>query len=104
MQVIDAANDVIDSVDKDELAKYFSLRSDPEDEEAEVPVLHQCLPYATLSYVCFSGLRQLIFSSLIQKIKKKMEMTRDQLAEALYQKGLALVDIESLEVGVLCFN
>ncbi|KAG6721239.1 hypothetical protein I3842_03G102900 [Carya illinoinensis] len=65
-EVIDAANDVIDSVDKDELAKYFSLRSDPEDEEAE-------------------------------KIKKKMEMTRDQLAEALYQKGLALVDIESLE-------
>ncbi|KAG2715893.1 hypothetical protein I3760_03G100000 [Carya illinoinensis] len=65
-EVIDAANDVIDSVDKDELAKYFSLRSDPEDEEAE-------------------------------KIKKKMEMSRDQLAEALYQKGLALVDIESLE-------
>ncbi|XP_041002868.1 tripeptidyl-peptidase 2-like [Juglans microcarpa x Juglans regia] len=65
-EVIDAANDVIDSIDKDELAKFFSLRSDPEDEEAE-------------------------------KIKKKMEMTRDQLAEALYQKGLALADIESLE-------
>jgi tripeptidyl-peptidase-2 len=28
-----------------------------------------------------------------------METTRDQLAEALYQKGLALADIQSLEVG-----
>ncbi|KAF5457840.1 hypothetical protein F2P56_021917 [Juglans regia] len=65
-EVIDAANDVIDSIDKDELAKFFSLKSDPEDEEAE-------------------------------KIKKKMEITRDQLADALYQKGLALLDIESLE-------
>ncbi|KAG6716915.1 hypothetical protein I3842_04G072100 [Carya illinoinensis] len=65
-EVIDAANDVIDSIDKDELAKFFLLKSDPEDEEAE-------------------------------KIKKKMEITRDQLADALYQKGLALLDIESQE-------
>ncbi|CAL9008689.1 unnamed protein product [Prunus brigantina] len=64
--VIDAANEVVDSVDKDELAKFFALRSDPDDEEAE-------------------------------KIKKKMESTRDQLAEALYQKGLALAEIESLQ-------
>jgi len=27
-----------------------------------------------------------------------MELTRDQLAEALYQKGLALAEIESLKV------
>lgn len=27
-----------------------------------------------------------------------MESTRDQLAEALYQKGLALAEIESLKV------
>ncbi|XP_059451546.1 tripeptidyl-peptidase 2 isoform X2 [Corylus avellana] len=65
-EVIDAANEVIGSIDKDELAKAFSLKTDPEDEEAE-------------------------------KFKKKMETTRDQLAEALYQKGLALADIESLE-------
>lgn len=36
LQVIDAANEVIDSIDQDELAKYFSQKSDPEDEEAEV--------------------------------------------------------------------
>lgn len=29
-----------------------------------------------------------------------MEITRDQLADALYQKGLALLDIESQEVRV----
>lgn len=34
----------------------------------------------------------------LQKIKKKKETTRDQLAEALYQKGLALAEIESLRV------
>ncbi|KAM1020795.1 hypothetical protein ACFX2I_041985 [Malus domestica] len=71
-EVIDAANEVVDSVDRDELAKFFTLRSDPDDEEAE-------------------------------KIKKKMETTRDQLAEALYQKGLALAEIESLQVGIVNF-
>ncbi|MCI26395.1 dynactin subunit 1-like, partial [Trifolium medium] len=30
-------------------------------------------------------------------IRKKFESTRDQLAEALYQKGLALAEIESLK-------
>ncbi|KAL2324539.1 hypothetical protein Fmac_023597 [Flemingia macrophylla] len=65
-EVIDAANEVIDSIDRDELIKYFALKNDPEDEEAE-------------------------------KIKKKMESTRDQLAEALYQKGFALAEIESLK-------
>ncbi|RVW41982.1 Tripeptidyl-peptidase 2 [Vitis vinifera] len=69
-EVIDAANEVVCSIDRDELAKYFSLKSDPEDEEAE-------------------------------KMKKKMETTRDQLAEALYQKGLALAEIESLKVGII---
>ncbi|KAG5004989.1 hypothetical protein JHK86_029128 [Glycine max] len=65
-EVIDAANEVIDSIDREELAKFFALKNDPEDEEAE-------------------------------KIKKKMESARDQLAEALYQKGLALAEIESLK-------
>ncbi|CAA6655602.1 unnamed protein product [Spirodela intermedia] len=49
--IINAANDVIDSIDKEELAKYFSVKFDPEEDEAE-------------------------------KIKKKMELTRDQLTEA----------------------
>nr|KYP74790.1 Tripeptidyl-peptidase 2 [Cajanus cajan] len=65
-EVINAANEVIESIDREELVKYFALKNDPEDEEAE-------------------------------KIKKKMESTRDQLAEALYQKGLALAEIESLK-------
>ncbi|XP_011076155.1 tripeptidyl-peptidase 2 isoform X2 [Sesamum indicum] len=65
-EIIGAADEVIGSIDTDELAKYFSLKSDPEDEGAE-------------------------------KLKKKMETTRDQLAEALYQKGLALAEIESIK-------
>ncbi|KAK3220700.1 hypothetical protein Dsin_014670 [Dipteronia sinensis] len=67
-EVIETANEVIDSVDRDELAMYFSKKSDPEDEEVE-------------------------------KMKKKMETTRDQLAEAIYQKGLSLAEIESLKQG-----
>ncbi|KAJ8511728.1 hypothetical protein OPV22_002162 [Ensete ventricosum] len=66
-RIIVAANEVIESIDQEELLKHLSIKSDPEDEEAE-------------------------------KIKKKMEVTRDQLAEALYQKGLALADAESSEV------
>ncbi|GMP47224.1 hypothetical protein CsSME_00015081 [Camellia sinensis var. sinensis] len=62
----EAADEVIGSVDTDELAKYFSFKSDPEDEGAE-------------------------------KMKKKMETARDQLAEALYQKGLAMAEIESMK-------
>lgn len=72
-EVIDAANEVVDSIDRDELAKFYSLKSDPEDEEAE-------------------------------KNKKKMEITRDQLAEALYQKGLAVADIESLKASSLALS
>ncbi|KAJ7974178.1 tripeptidyl-peptidase 2-like [Quillaja saponaria] len=67
-EVISAANEVIDSIDREELAKFFSLKSDPEDDGAE-------------------------------KTKKEMETTRDQLAEALYQKGLALAEIETLKEG-----
>ncbi|MED6182811.1 tripeptidyl-peptidase II Tpp2 [Stylosanthes scabra] len=69
-KVIDAANEVIDSIDREELAKFFALKNDPEDDEAE-------------------------------SIRKKMETTRDQLAEALYQKGLALAEIESLKLADL---
>ncbi|KAJ4838420.1 tripeptidyl-peptidase II Tpp2 [Turnera subulata] len=65
-EVISAANEVINSIDRDELAKFFALKGDPEDEEQE-------------------------------KLKKKMEAARDQLAEALYQKGLALAEIEFLK-------
>ncbi|KAK4384978.1 Tripeptidyl-peptidase 2 [Sesamum angolense] len=65
-EIIGAADEVIGSIDTDELAKYFSVKSDLEDEGAE-------------------------------KMKKKMETTRDQLAEALYQKGLALAEIETVK-------
>jgi tripeptidyl-peptidase-2 len=64
-EIMCASNEVIDSIDREELSRYFSLKSDPEDEGAE-------------------------------KRKKKMDTTRDQLAEALYQKGLALTNIERL--------
>lgn len=36
LQIIDAANEVIDSIDREELAKFFALKNDPDDEEAEV--------------------------------------------------------------------
>lgn len=35
-QVIDAADEVIDSIDREELAKYLSQKSIPEDDEEEV--------------------------------------------------------------------
>ncbi|KAL7107111.1 hypothetical protein ACP275_06G033500 [Erythranthe tilingii] len=65
-EIVGAADEVIESIDTDELAKYFSIKSDPEEEGAE-------------------------------KTKKKMDTTRDQLADALYQKGLALAEIELLK-------
>ncbi|GAU32394.1 hypothetical protein TSUD_44370 [Trifolium subterraneum] len=70
LKIINAANEVVDSIDREELAKILALKIDQDDEEAE-------------------------------KTKKKMESTRDQLAEALYQKGLALAEIESLKVEFL---
>jgi predicted ATP-grasp superfamily ATP-dependent carboligase len=39
VQVIDAANDVIESIDREELAKFFALKNDPEDDDAEVLIL-----------------------------------------------------------------
>ncbi|GJM86379.1 hypothetical protein PR202_ga02233 [Eleusine coracana subsp. coracana] len=72
--IVAAADEVVGSIDTEELAKYLSLNSDPEDEEA-------------------------------QKFKKKMEETRDQLADALYQKGLALAETESLKIVlIICFG
>ncbi|KAL5069857.1 hypothetical protein RYX36_020744 [Vicia faba] len=65
-EIVNAANEVIGSIDREELAKSFALKNDPDDEEAE-------------------------------KTKKNLESTRDHLAEALYQKGLALAEIESLK-------
>ncbi|KAH9603507.1 hypothetical protein KSS87_010023 [Heliosperma pusillum] len=65
-EVISAADEVIDSIDRDELAKNLSQKSIPEDDEEE-------------------------------RFKKQMETTRDQLAKALYEKGLALAEMESLK-------
>lgn len=36
LQIIEAADEVINSIDRDELAKFLALKNDPEDEEAEV--------------------------------------------------------------------
>ncbi|KAL9662725.1 hypothetical protein QQ045_027559 [Rhodiola kirilowii] len=65
-EIIKAADEVIDSIDTDELAKYLSLKNNPEDDDSE-------------------------------KLKKRMEVARDQLAEALYHKGLALHEVEMLK-------
>ncbi|KAL6541573.1 tripeptidyl-peptidase II Tpp2 [Orobanche gracilis] len=69
-EIISAADEVIKSIDTDELAKYLSLKSDPEDEDAE-------------------------------KKKKKMDTLRDQLADALYQKGLAFAEREALKAETI---
>jgi hypothetical protein len=37
--VIDASNDVIDSIEGEELAKKFAQKNDSEDEDAEVLIL-----------------------------------------------------------------
>ncbi|XP_074282195.1 tripeptidyl-peptidase 2 [Silene latifolia] len=68
-EVISAADEVIDSIDRDELAKNLSQKSVPEDDEEE-------------------------------RFKKQMETTRDYLAKALYEKGLALAEIESLKAEI----
>ena len=38
LQVIDAADEIVKSIDREDLAKFLSLKSDPEDEEAEVDI------------------------------------------------------------------
>lgn len=45
-----------------------------------------------------SGSSYLLSIMLQQQLKKKMETTRDQFVEALYQKGLAIAEIEFLKV------
>ncbi|XP_071686212.1 tripeptidyl-peptidase 2 [Rutidosis leptorrhynchoides] len=74
-EIIGAADEVIESIDRDELARFLSIKGDPEEEEFE-------------------------------KNKKKMETTRDQLVESLYQKGLAIVELVSLkgEMAALAAN
>lgn len=70
MQVIDAANEVIDSIDRDELAKFFSLKSDPDDEEAEVllrlPVCLSPYPSPSLNHAVqfHLGIQESILSEL----------------------------------------
>lgn len=48
LQIISAADEVIASIDRDELAKCCALRSDPEDEATEVSVHHWCF------YLCYN--------------------------------------------------
>ncbi|CAI9260290.1 unnamed protein product [Lactuca saligna] len=67
-EIIGAANEVVESIDRDELARLLSMKGDPEEEEFE-------------------------------KTRKKMESRVEQLVEALYQKGLALVELASLKQG-----
>lgn len=45
MQIIDAADEVINSIDKEELTKFFAVKNDPGDEEAEV-LIHIPYPFS----------------------------------------------------------
>ncbi|KAJ1391040.1 Peptidase S8A, tripeptidyl peptidase II [Sesbania bispinosa] len=76
-EVIDAANEVIDSIDRDELAKFFALKNDPEDEEAEVLVP---VPHAF-------------------KNEEKDGINTGPVSRGTLPKGLALAEIESLKVA-----
>lgn len=64
MQVIDSANEVVDSIDREELAKFLSLKSDPEDEEAEVCII-LLLPTHPHPPPSFLSFWRLIISNLI---------------------------------------
>ncbi|KAM0047332.1 putative tripeptidyl-peptidase II [Helianthus debilis subsp. tardiflorus] len=74
-EIIAAADEVADSIDTEELAKFLSINGDPEEED-------------------------------FTETKKKMEKRRDLLVEALYRKGLALVEVASLkgEMAALAAN
>ncbi|KAL3696139.1 hypothetical protein R1sor_010215 [Riccia sorocarpa] len=76
LKVIHAADEVVSLIDRDALAKYFGIKTEAEDPEAAVQP--------------DSDLRK----TMMQQVRKEMENQRDALADALYKKGLALLDIE----------
>ncbi|XP_078181216.1 tripeptidyl-peptidase 2-like isoform X1 [Carex rostrata] len=78
----------------DEVIKITSLKPDQDDKEAQVPF---SLPRCPEIYL------ELVHSLIVflQEFKKKMEATHDHFAEALYQKGLALAEIESFKCAML---
>jgi len=59
VQVIAAADEVVGSIDKEELAKYLSLNSDPEDEEAQVTIVLP--PFEVFRFVSASLYQQLLY-------------------------------------------
>ncbi|KAI7978874.1 Tripeptidyl-peptidase 2 [Camellia lanceoleosa] len=85
VMIIEAADEVIGSVDTDELAKYFSFKSDPEDEGLRFVSMFPVSFLLTQNPQETELLRYyLLFYGM--KMKKKMETARDQLAEALTKK------------------
>lgn len=54
MQIINAANEVIDSIDREELAKIFALKSDLDDEEAQVLNTFHVLLVIPVTYLCIT--------------------------------------------------
>lgn len=58
--------------------------------------INNCYYHYQLRYLKYAGINNLLIS--LQNTRKKFESTRDQLAHALYEKGLALAEIESLKV------
>jgi hypothetical protein len=55
LQILDAANEVIDSIDREELAKIFALKNDPDDEEAEVLISFSCAFKYPCTYLCITA-------------------------------------------------
>jgi len=54
MQIINAANEVIDSIDREELAKKIALKSDLDDEEAQVLNSFHVLLVILVTYLCIT--------------------------------------------------
>jgi hypothetical protein len=54
LQILNAANEVIDSIDREELAKNFALKNDPDDEEAEVLISFSCAFSYPRTYLCIT--------------------------------------------------
>lgn len=78
MQIIDAANEVIDSIDREELAKFFALKNDPEEEEAEVLIPFPC----AFSYPCHLLLYKF---SIYTKFKVKVGHRSSEVAFELHR-------------------
>ena len=73
MHVIDASSYLIDSIHKEELAKYFAIKSDLEDQDAKVLIL---VPMHCFFFFCRIW-RLLIYYKLSTIISFKEQLNRN---------------------------